>query len=159
MLSSNKSDFTTQIQPPLEMRGDRWAVGLLSLETYNSIPSITDKNNVFRYSTDSGATWKEITLAVGSYEISQINSEIQRLMQLDGDSGIEITINTLGSVVNITPSTYQVDFTVDNSLASTLGFDAVTLTYSDRGHQVQSGPVNCFLHSQSCWQRNSFSRS
>ena len=63
-------------------------------------------------------------------------------MQLDGDSGIEITINyhTLGSVVNISPRTYQVDFTVDDSLASTLGFDAVTLTY-DRGHQVQSGPV------------------
>jgi len=82
-------------------------------------------------------------------------------MQLDGDSGIKITINyhTLGSVVNISPRTYQVDFTVDDSLASTLGFDAVTLTYSDRGHQVQSGPVNCSLHSQSCWQLNSFSRS
>ena len=105
LLSSNKSDFTTQIQPPLEMRGDRWAVGLLSLETCNSIRNITDKNNVFRYSSDSGATWMEITLAVGSYEVSQINSEIQRLMQLDGDSGIEITTNyhTLGSVVNITP--------------------------------------------------------
>jgi len=50
-------------------------------------------------------------------------------MQLNGDSGIEITINyhTLGSVVNITPATYQVDFTVANSLAQTLGFVVVTL--------------------------------
>jgi len=47
LLSSNKSDFTTQIQPPLEMRGDRWAVGLLCLETYNSIPNITDKKIMY----------------------------------------------------------------------------------------------------------------
>jgi len=57
LLLSNTSNFETRIQPPLELRGDRWAVGLMSLETYNSIPNITDKNNVFRYSTDSGTTW------------------------------------------------------------------------------------------------------
>jgi len=51
-------------------------------------------------------------------------------MQLNGDSGIKITINyrTLGSVVNITPVTYQVDFTVANSLAQTLGFGSVILS-------------------------------
>jgi hypothetical protein len=132
LLSSNKSDFTTRICPPLELKDNRWAVGLLSLETYNSIPNITDRNNVFTYSTDSGAIWKTIKLATGSYEISQINSEIQRLMALVGDSGIQISINnhTLGSVVNITQDTYQVDFTVANSLASTLGFDSVILTQS-----------------------------
>ena len=149
LLSSNKSDFTTQIQPPLEMSGERWAVGLLSLETYNSIPNITHKNNVFRYSTDSGATWKEITLAVGSYEISQINSEIQRLMQLNGDSGIEITINyhTLGSVVNITPATYQVNFKVANSLAQTLGFGSVILSqgYNISPNIVKILTVNSIL--------------
>ena len=130
LLSSDKSDFSTQIYPTLELKGKRWTVGLLSLETYNSVPNITDKNNVFVYSSDSGSTWKTITLATGSYEISQINSEIQRLMQLNGDSGIEIAVNyySLGSVINITPATYQVDFTVTNSLASTLGFNPVILS-------------------------------
>ena len=130
LLSSDRSDFSTQIYPTLELRGKRWAVGLLSLETYNSVPNITDKNNVFTYSTDSGATWKTIRLATGSYEINQINSEIQRLMKLNGDSGIEISINyySLGSIVDITSPTYQVDFRVDNSLASTLGFENVILT-------------------------------
>ena len=129
LLSSRTSDFTTQIFPPLELPGKRWTVGLLSLETYNSIPNITNKNNVFTYSTDSGETWKSLTLDIGSYEISHINSEIQRLMRLNGDSGIEISINyhTLGSVVKISPE-YQVDFTVSNSLASTLGFGSVVLS-------------------------------
>ena len=33
LLSSNTWNFKTQIRPPLELRGDRWAVGLMSLET------------------------------------------------------------------------------------------------------------------------------
>jgi len=149
LLSANTSDFITQIKPPLQLTGKRWAVGLLNLETYNSIPNITDKNNVFTYSTDSGSTWKTITLAVGSYEISQINSEIRRLMQLNGDSGIEIAINyhTLGSVVNITPAAYQVDLTVANSLALTLGFDPGVLTqgYNISPHIVKIMAVNSVL--------------
>jgi len=141
LLSSTKSNFSTRIYPPLELKGKRWAVGLLSLETYYSIPNITNKNNVFKYSTDSGTTWKTITLETGSYEISQINSEVQRLMALNGDSGIEITINyhTLGSVVNITPTTYQVDFSVASSLASVLGFNSVILT---QGYNISPNIVN-----------------
>src|SRR5574338_557723 len=90
LLSSNKSDFTTQFHCPLILKGDRWTVGLVSLETYNSIPNITEKNNVFTYSTDSGVTWKTLTLSVGSYEIEEINSEIHRLMRLNKDKGIDI---------------------------------------------------------------------
>jgi len=149
LLSANTSAFSTQICPPLELTGKRWAVGLLNLKTYNSIPNITEKNNVFTYSTDSGSTWKTITLAVGSYEIGEINSEIQRLMQLNGDSGIEITVNrpSLGSVVNITPATYAVDLTVANSLALTLGFDPVILTqgYNISPHIVKILTVNSVL--------------
>lgn len=131
LLSSNKSDFTTQFYCPLELKGSRWTVGLISLETYNSIPNITEKNNVFTYSTDSGLTWKTITLSLGSYEISQINSEIDRLMRLNRDKGIDIEVNyhTLGSVIHIKPETYEVDFTVTNSIGAILGFDSVVLKH------------------------------
>ena len=62
-------------------------------------------------------------------------------MQLNGDSGIEITINyhTLGSVVNITPATYQVNFKVANSLAQTLGFGSVILS---QGYNISPNIVN-----------------
>ena len=38
------------------------------------------KNNTFKYSTDNGKTWKTIRFAIGSYELNQINTEIQRQM-------------------------------------------------------------------------------
>ena len=131
LLSSNKSDFTTQFHCPLILKGDRWTVGLVSLETYNSIPNITEKNNVFTYSTDSGVTWKTITLPIGSYEIQEIDSEIDRLMRLNKDKGIDIKVNnhTLGSVVHIRPETYEIDFTVENSIGIILGFDSVVLKH------------------------------
>jgi len=62
-------------------------------------------------------------------------------MTLNGDSGITISANTitLGSVVNITPATIKVDFTVANSLASLLGFTSVVLS---AGYNVSPNPVN-----------------
>ena len=70
-------------------------------------------------------------------------------MQLNGDSGIEITLNrpSLGSVVNITPATYEVDLTVANSLALTLGFDPVVLRqgYNISPHIVKILTVNSVL--------------
>ena len=53
---------------------------------YNSIPNIIDgENNAFKYSVDSGNTWKTITIGTGAYELSAINNEIQRKMIVEGD--------------------------------------------------------------------------
>jgi len=75
-------------------------------------------------------TWTTITLTPGSYEIDTINSEINRLMTVNGDTGITISANTitLGSVVDVKPATTRVDFTVANSLAPLLGLNSVILT-------------------------------
>lgn len=141
VLSGNKSDFTTTLYPPLQFKGKKWSVGLISLDSYYSFPNITPLNNIFKYSVDSGISWKFITLAVGSYEITNINSEIQRLMLLNGDTGISILVNeaTLGSIVNIVPTTYRVNFTVNHSIANTLGFNSVVLT---TGYNISPNIVN-----------------
>jgi len=129
VLTSNTSEFTTSIYAPIQLDDD-WQVGLMDFSVYNNIQNITAKNNVFKYSVDSGATWTTITLTPRSYEIDTINSEINRLMTINGDTGITISANTntLGSVVDIKPATTRVDVTVANSLASQLGFGAVVLT-------------------------------
>jgi len=68
-------------------------------------------------------------------------------MTLNGDAGITISANTiiLGSVVNITPATTKVDFTVANSLASLLGFTSVVLS---AGYNVSPNPVNIITINQ-----------
>ena len=139
ILSSNTTDFTTTISPPIQLRSDNWAIGLINLTTYNSIFNITAINNIFRY--NNSTVWKVITLNPGAYEITDINNEIQRQLTLNGDSGISIIINqpTLGSIVNITGAGYQVDFTVVNSIGSTLGFNPVLLT---TGYNISPNPVN-----------------
>jgi len=146
LLTSNNSEFTTNIYPPIQLDDD-WQVGLMNFSVYNNIQNITAKNNVFKYSVDGGTIWKTITLAPGSYEIDTINSEINRLMTVNGDSGITISANTitLGSVVDIKSALTRVDFTVANSLAPLLGFNSVILTV---GYNVEPNPVDIITINQ-----------
>jgi len=99
---------------------------------------------IFKYSIDAGATWNTITLTTGSYEIDTINSEINRLMTVNGDTISANTI-TLGSVVDIKPAATKVDSTVANSLASLLGFGSVVLT---TGYYVSPNPVDIITINQ-----------
>jgi len=146
LLTSSTSDFTTNMYPPIQLDDD-WQVGLMNFSEYNNIQNITAKNNIFKYSIDSGATWTTITLTPGSYEIDTINSEINRLMTLSGDSGITISANTiaLGSVVDIKAATIKVDFTVANWLAPLLGINSVILT---SGYNVSPNPVDTITINQ-----------
>jgi len=68
-------------------------------------------------------------------------------MTLNGDTGITISANTitLGSIVDIKPATTRVDFTVANSLAPLLGFNAVVLT---AGYNVSPNPVDIITINQ-----------
>ena len=127
-----KSDFTIQLSPPIYLNPNKkYEAALLSVNLYNSIPNITEENNIFKYSTDNGKTWKIITLNKGSYEIQAINDEIQRQMIINGDYDAEnnkfyLTLSAdiaeLKSVIDITNETYLVDFNVENSIGHTLGF-------------------------------------
>jgi len=146
LLTSNTSDFTTNIYPPIQLDDD-WQVGLMNFSVYNNIQNITAKNNIFKYSIDSGVSWTTITLTPGSYEIDSINSEINRLMTINGDTGITISANTitLGSVVDIKPAATRVDFTVAYSLAPLLGFNSVILT---AGYNVSPNPVDIITINQ-----------
>lgn len=123
--SSTSSDFTTPIYPPLQLEDGKWVVGLASFDTYYSFANINETNNDFTYSVDGGTTWKKVLLPVGCYEISEINSELKRLLGTHSNE-IDITANTvtLGSVVNIPNENFTVDFSVANSIASVLGFNS-----------------------------------
>ncbi len=148
VLSSNTSDFTTDISPPLQLKSDRWVVGLIDFASYNSIYNITAANNIFTYSSNNGSTWNTLTLAPGAYEITDINTTVQMIMSLVTTTKIDILANstTLGSVI-IVPTNYKVDFTVGNSIAATLGFDPVVLSagYNYSPHDVDILTVNSIL--------------
>lgn len=122
--TSDKSDFTTKLYPPLSLEMDKWSLGLVCLDTYYSFSNIDSSDNKLKYSADGGTTWELITLPVGCYEIVQLNETIKELL---GDKGgyFELVPNTitLGSIITISNEQFKIDFNVDDSLASVLGFD------------------------------------
>jgi len=130
-LTHNTTDFTTSFQPPIRLDPKKeYESAFLSLETYNSIPNITENNNTFKYSTDNGETWKIIKLPIDAYEYTQIADEIQRQMIENNDFKneekptfyINFSICRLSSLIEITNPTYKIDFGVENSIGPTLGF-------------------------------------
>jgi hypothetical protein len=152
ILSGNTADFITchdsvQLDP-----NKKYEAALLSLDTYNSIPNITEnKNNVFKYSTDDGITWKTITLSTGAYELQGINNEIKRqiITKEDDDTAIDImaNISRLTTIVNIENPRYKIDFGVDNSIGSVLGFEKAIIGYgyNESSNIVNIMPVNSIL--------------
>ena len=135
LLSCNTTDFTTNLSPSIPLENNkRYEAALISIDLYNSIPNITQANNKFVYSIDNGTNWKTITLDTGSYQLQAINDEIQRQMIINDDYNkesnefyISITANIseLKSIVNISNTSYKVDFTVKDSVGSILGFDTI----------------------------------
>jgi len=144
ILTGNTSDFTTCHNSVILDPNKNYEAALLSLDTYNSIPNITQgKNNLFPYSVDNGKTWKIIALNTGAYELAAINNEIKRQLIANGDSDSAITVTAnvsrLTSIVSIENSSYKVDFSVPNTIGSVLGFDRVVIGF---GYNESSNIVN-----------------
>lgn len=154
ILSSKKTDFTTYLNSPIRLEpAKKYEAAFLTLETYNSIPNITEENNKLKYSTDKGISWKIISLPIGGYELDEINDRIHVDMIMNNDynqtpgvePGSEFYVNitfdkpTLKSIVEITNENYMVDFGVENSISSTLGFNNEKLL---QGTFVSPNPID-----------------
>ena len=148
LLSEKSTHIKTKFRPLIQLDNDRkYEMALVNLETYFSFPNMDSSNHNFRYSPDNGATWVNINIPEGSYELVDINEYIQRIMRENGhyDSTsdeynitLEANNNTLKSVLNIAAN-YMVDFTSKNSVRSVLGFNA--LIYSS-GYNESENIVN-----------------
>ena len=79
VVSCNSTDFTTYFNPAIQLDNEKnYEMAFVNMETYYSLSNVINKNNKFVYSMDEGKNWKTITLSKGSYELSSINSKIQR---------------------------------------------------------------------------------
>ena len=86
------SDHTASFTYPLQLDHTKeYEASLLSMETYNTLFNITEKNN--KFSNNPGSGYKTITIPPGAHEISQISSEIAYLMKKQWDDPINILQN------------------------------------------------------------------
>ena len=99
----------------------------MKLETYYSFPNINATNNSVNISIDKGVTWKSIKIPISCYEIKAINDVLQRLIVDVAGGKVEKIVlspnnNTLKCILDIKDASYQIDFTVENSLRTVTGF-------------------------------------
>ena len=131
IVSGKDSRLETSFNPSLDFpKSYPYEMALCRLETYYSFPNIDATNNTVNVSRDNGSNWMTITIPTGCYEIKAINNVIQRFIKKAGGKADVINLspnpNTLKCVLNIKEeaSGYEVDFNVNNSLRSVLGFNA-----------------------------------
>ena len=151
-LTGTKSDFTTKYSPTIHLDPlKKYEVALLSVDLFNSIPNVTPKNNVFKYSVDDGNSWKTIELATGAYELAAINLELQRLLTERGDFdntfAITPNISKLTSIIEISKPLFKIDFGVPNSIGTVLGFvnEVISQGYNESPKIVNIIQINSIL--------------
>lgn len=127
-LKSLSNVLTANYYPPIEL-DDRYeyAVGLIGLHTYNTIPNIYDGNNKFYYDD------QVIIIPTGSYEISDVEAYIQKHLSPPNDNtsdknellSIKPNNNTLRCEIM---SFFSIDFRPSDSIGHMLGFSKRLLT-------------------------------
>lgn len=126
-ISGSSSVLEAQYFPPIELSPHKnYALGLVELLTFNSIPNVDVGHNKIY------AGEEVVTIPTGSYEIEDIESYVQGVLT---NKGISIDIkpnnNTLRSEIRCT---HPVDFTHEDSVGSLLGF-APRILEADKVHK------------------------
>ena len=77
-INKNSSILELRLNPPINLNPElHYKVGLRYLSFYNQIVTIDETNNIFRY-THNNNTWTTLTINKGSWEISELDTEIKR---------------------------------------------------------------------------------
>ena len=143
IVSGKASILKTTFNPPLVFPSS-YEMALCRLETYYSFPNIDATNNTVKVSKDAGKNWITIKIPIGCYEIEATNNVIQRFIEKEAGGKADMinlspNPNTLKCILEIKTNDYEVDFDVDNSLRSVLGFNANTYK---RGRHESENLVN-----------------
>jgi len=140
------NNFTVNFLTGIALGNKQWEVGLINGNFWYSVYNISSNynNNIFKYSIDSGVTWKTITIPNGIYGIADLNDYIHQYMVSQGDYNnsnpaspvyyisLVPNFNTLRLIIDITNVTYQVDLT-DGDLYELLGFNSAIITTTTEG--------------------------
>lgn len=125
LLSGCDSLLHANIFPPLELAAAA-SVGLLRLETYNSIPNVeAGVNNKFHFNFNN--TSYTIGIPTGTYEISAIEKYLRsQLFYKSEELVLHLTPNhnTLKTLIK---ASFEVDFSQSHSIGPLLGFNKVIL--------------------------------
>ena len=129
VLSGEGPRVSCQLNPSIHVgANDEISLALTKITFYNSFPNIQeDKNNCIKITPGKGTKSLIVKIPAGAYEITQIsNAIVQQLIDVGHKDAkkhfkLEPNLATLKSVITLS-NAYIVDFNVDYSIASLLGF-------------------------------------
>lgn len=108
--------------PPVELESSyAYEVGLLSFESYNSIPNVDESNNKFHY----GGKGKFIAIPEGTYEVAAIATYLkEQFAKVEPNYFLKLDTNnnTLQTTIK---ANFPIDLTPKDSIGRLLGFEAV----------------------------------
>lgn len=125
--------LTATYYPPIELDTRyEYALGLVGLHTYNTIPNIYHGQNKFYYGNDV------VTIPTGAYEVTDIESFLQRCIiekvsstTTTGESLLSLKPNNSTLKCEIT-SKFDIDFTKEDSIGRMLGFSKKILKANEK---------------------------
>ena len=132
-LTGKSSELTANYFPPIELSGD-YVCGLVDFNTYNSIPNVDHKNNLFHIGDH------EIEIPIGSYEVDDIIAYIcSKHAILDPKKNLVIHANNNTLKIEVFSEKDTIYFNRDRSIGSLLGFK--TKLKPNQVH-VSENPIN-----------------
>lgn len=149
--TGRKSILTEEMQPPIDLSDGRYMLGLVSFNSWNSIPNIDNSNNKFVFyisnvlrnrdgvmevtdvtEVEQGYSRGVIEIPIGAYEIINIDNYLRnKLLQEypllkehyhDVKDVLSIEANLNTQHIMIKSSCLRIDFTEENTIQSVLGF-------------------------------------
>jgi hypothetical protein len=136
VFKTTQSEFNIKFPTPIRLNPHRnYELALHYFSTANHLVNVSDDNNRFVYSHDAGKTWTTLKLESGAYEMRQIADEVKRLMAvhkhydekaspLNYYINIGVNLSTFKSFVEITNSSFKVNFQAAKTIKDLLGFNA-----------------------------------
>jgi hypothetical protein len=152
---SRQSEFNVSFPTPIKLNPNRnYELALHYFCISNHLVNITEINNKFIYSHDSGKIFTTLTFETGAYEITQISNEIKRQMIINKHYDekqppltIGVNLSTFKSYIDITNPNYQVDFGKPKTIKDLLGFDSKIIksgyNISDKTVQITNTSAIC----------------
>lgn len=130
-INGNSSILSANYFPPIQLN-ENYVCGLISFDTYHSIPNVDIENNLFHIGNH------EIEIPVGSYEFSDITDLLTtKYAKLNSNGNLIIKANYNTIQTYIRSSKDPIYFNKKRSIGSLLGFSEKILKqgeehYSDK---------------------------
>lgn len=148
-VNGTSQHMSTEFRPPLELDlNKQYEVALVNANIWYSWFNITAENNKFKFY--DGSKWTIVSIPHGAYNITDINKYIKKHLSTEDAINIEPNFNTLHSDLTLADG-YQVDFTIENTIAPILGFSkkliraSTTSDFLVKITEVESIIIHCSL--------------